>query len=84
MQCSLWGLGPSSRQAWSTHGQETIDWRCAEDPCEHGAKFVAEAKFKAVVDPNAAKRTADKAGRRVQTPPKQTAMGSGPWRFCFF
>ena len=70
------GISKPAKRATRTGKSPSIG-AALKVPTSMVPKFVAGVKFKAVVDPKAAKRKADKAGRRVRTPPKQTVMGSG-------
>src|SRR3989344_609445 len=80
------GTFKSAKRAART-GKNPSTGAALKIPASTVPKFVAGAKVKAVVDPQAAKRKADKAGEEVplvRSPPEQTAMGLGLWRFLFF
>ena len=76
----LVGLGTfkSAKRAART-GKNPSTGAALKIPASTVPKFVAGAKFKAVVDPKE-----DKAGKQVplvRPPPEQTATGSSLWRF---
>ena len=77
------GTFKSAKRAART-GKNPSTGAALKIPASTVPKFVAGAKFKAVVDPKAAKRKADKAGKYVplvRSLPEQTATGSSLWRF---
>lgn len=79
MQLVDFGTFKSAKHAART-GKNPSTGAALKIPANTVPKFVAGAKFKAVVDPKAAKRRADKGGKWVElslSPLKQTTKVSG-------